>query len=90
MSVSNNARPLPKNKAAKAEYDRLTTSLCWVRMDNIRCENDSAAPAGHNETRVLSLISFAIFENAMVKILQLGTRTPQRCGRSSTGSTQRH
>jgi hypothetical protein len=69
IAVSNHARLLPKNKAAKAEYDRLTASLCWVRMDNIRCENDSAAPAGHNETRVLSLISFAIFENAMVKIL---------------------
>jgi hypothetical protein len=49
--------PCQKNKAAKAEYDRPTASLCWVRMDNIRCENDSAAPAGHNETRVLSLMS---------------------------------
>ena len=26
-------------------------------MDNIRCENDSAAPVGHNQTRVLSLMS---------------------------------
>jgi hypothetical protein len=34
--------------------------------------------------------SFALFENATVKTLQLGTRTPQRFGRSSTGSTQRH
>ena len=49
--------PCQKNKAAKAEYDRPTASLCWVRMDNIRCENDSAAPAGHNETRMLSLMS---------------------------------
>jgi hypothetical protein len=63
--------PCQKNKAAKAEYDRPTASLCWVRMDNIRCENDSAAPADHNETRVLSLKRVRRSELAERRLVEL-------------------